>query len=216
MIKRLRTSIKRQFFTGVVVLLPLGLTLYIAWVLFNLVGRLFLPLVEKFSLLYRYDVPPFVNRVVSFVITLIIIWLIGLVAANIVGRKLLKLAEVLIFRVPLLDRIYQAVRQIIHAMVFSKTAFRRVVLVEYPRKGLYTLAFVSNSSEIEDKEKGKKKILTLFLPTTPNPTSGWFLIVPEEETIPLELSIEEGMKLLISGGVITPERFFDKLEIGRK
>ncbi len=213
MIKKLRSSVKRQFFTGVVVLLPLGLTLYIAWIIFNLVGRFFLPLVEKFAFLYGHHLPTVLTKFISFVITLIIIWFIGLVAANIVGRKLLKFAESVIFKVPLLDRIYQAVRQIIHAVVFSKTAFRRVVLIEYPRKGIYTLAFVSNNDEMEDKQKGKKKVVSLFLPTTPNPTSGWFLIVPEEEVIPLALSVEDGMKLIISGGVIAPDGFFDKLEI---
>ncbi|MCK5534221.1 DUF502 domain-containing protein [bacterium] len=214
MLKNIRSAVKRQFFTGIALLLPLGLTLYVGWILFNLVGKVFLPFVEKNSFLSSYDLPPLCSKGISFAITLVIIWIIGVIGANIVGRKFLQLLEVLIVKVPLLDSIYQAIRQIIHAMIFSKTAFRQVVMIEYPRKGIYTLAFVTNS--YQGKEEGKGKILTLFIPTTPNPTSGWFLIIPEEEVMKIDLPVEEGMKVIISGGVITPDRFFERLEIGGK
>ena len=148
------------------------------------------------------EMPVIVLRVIGVLITLVIIWIIGLVATNIVGRKILKLPEVLLLKAPVVNRIYQTIRQIIQTIIVSKTALRQVVLVEYPRKGVYTIAFVTNVYE----EKGKKNV-SLFIPTTPNPTSGFFVIVPEEEVIPLKMTVEEAMKLVVSAGIITPEDY---------
>jgi len=199
-----RKIIERQFFAGLAVLLPIGLTLYIVWVLFNLVSKSVSPLLIKIALLQ--EVPVVVIRIIAVLITFVIIWIIGLVAANIVGRNILKLPEVLLLKAPVVNRIYQTIRQIIQTIIVSKTAFRQVVLVEYPRKGVYTIAFVTNTYE----EKGKKN-LSLFIPTTPNPTSGFFLIVPEEEVIPLKMTVEEAMKLVVSAGIITPEDYSIKI-----
>lgn len=195
-----RKIIERQFFAGLAVLLPIGLTLYIVWILFNLVSKSFSPLLIRITLLQ--EMPVIVLRVIGVLITLVIIWIIGLVATNIVGRKILKLPEVLLLKAPVVNRIYQTIRQIIQTIIVSKTALRQVVLVEYPRKGVYTIAFVTNVYE----EKGKKNV-SLFIPTTPNPTSGFFVIVPEEEVIPLKMTVEEAMKLVVSAGIITPEDY---------
>lgn len=195
-----RKIIERQFFAGLAVLLPIGLTLYIVWILFNLVSKSFSPLLIRITLLQ--EMPVIVLRVIGVLITLVIIWIIGLVATNIVGRKILKLPEVLLLKAPVVNRIYQTIRQIIQTIIVSKTALRQVVLVEYPRKGVYTIAFVTNVYE----EKGKKNV-SLFIPTTPNPTSGFFVIVPEEEVVPLKMTVEEAMKLVVSAGIITPEDY---------
>jgi uncharacterized membrane protein len=201
-----RKIIERQFFAGLAVLLPIGLTLYIVWILFNLVSKSFSPLLIRIALLQ--EMPVIVLRVIGVLITLVIIWIIGLVATNIVGRKILKLPEVLLLKAPVVNRIYQTIRQIIQTIIVSKTALRQVVLVEYPRKGVYTIAFVTNTYE----EKGKKNV-SLFIPTTPNPTSGFFVIVPEEEVIPLKMTVEEAMKLVVSAGIITPEDYSITAEI---
>jgi len=195
-----RKIIERQFFAGLAVLLPIGLTLYIVWILFNLVSKSFSPLLIRITLLQ--EMPVIVLRVIGVLITFVIIWIIGLVATNIVGRKILKLPEVLLLKAPVVNRIYQTIRQIIQTIIVSKTALRQVVLVEYPRKGVYTIAFVTNVYE----EKGKKNV-SLFIPTTPNPTSGFFVIVPEEEVIHLKMTVEEAMKLVVSAGIITPEDY---------
>ncbi|HUW22598.1 MAG TPA: DUF502 domain-containing protein [bacterium] len=195
-----RKIIERQFFAGLAVLLPIGLTLYIVWILFNLVSKSFAPLLIRIPLLQ--EMPVVVLRVIGVLITFVIIWIIGLVATNIVGRKILKLPEVLLLKAPVVNRIYQTIRQIIQTIIVSKTALRQVVLVEYPRKGVQTVAFVTNIHG----EKGKRK-LSLLIPTTPNPTTGFFLIVPEEEVIPLKMTVEEAMKLIISAGIITPENY---------
>ncbi|MQY53580.1 MAG: DUF502 domain-containing protein [Firmicutes bacterium] len=195
-----RKIIERQFFAGLAVLLPIGLTLYIVWTLFNFVSKSVAPLLIRIPLLQ--EMPVIVLRVIGVLITLVIIWIIGLVATNIVGRKILKLPEVLLLKAPVVNRIYQTIRQIIQTIIVSKTALRQVVLVEYPRKGVYTIAFVTNTYE----EKGKN-FFSLFIPTTPNPTSGFFVIVPEEEVIPLKMTVEEAMKLVVSAGIITPEDY---------
>jgi len=195
-----RKIIERQFFAGLAVLLPIGLTLYIVWTLFNFVSKSVAPLLIRISLLQ--EMPVIVLKVIGVLITFVIIWIIGLVATNIVGRKILKLPEVLLLKAPVVNRIYQTIRQIIQTIIVSKTALRQVVLVEYPRKGVYTIAFVTNTYE----EKGKKNV-SLFIPTTPNPTSGFFVIVPEEEVISLKMTVEEAMKLVVSAGIITPEDY---------
>ena len=199
-----RKIIERQFFAGLAVLLPIGLTLYIVWTLFNFVSKSVAPLLIRIPLLQ--EMPVVAIRVIAFLITFVIIWIIGMVATNIVGRKILKLSEVLLLKAPVVNRIYQTIRQIIQTIIVSKTALRQVVLVEYPRKGVYTIAFVTNTYE----EKGKKNV-SLFIPTTPNPTSGFFVIVPEEEVIPLKITVEEAMKLVVSAGIITPEDFSIKI-----
>lgn len=201
-----RKIIERQFFAGLAVLLPIGLTLYIVWTLFNFVSKSVAPLLIRIPLLQ--EMPVVAIRVIGVLITFVIIWIIGLVATNIVGRKILKLPEVLLLKAPVVNRIYQTIRQIIQTIIVSKTALRQVVLVEYPRKGVYTIAFVTNVYE----EKGKKNV-SLFIPTTPNPTSGFFVIIPEEEVIPLKMTVEEAMKLVVSAGIITPEDYSITAEI---
>ncbi len=199
-----RKIIERQFFAGLAVLLPIGLTLYIVWTLFNFVSKSVAPLLIRIPLLQ--EMPVVAIRVIAFLITFVIIWIIGMVATNIVGRKILKLPEALLLKAPVVNRIYQTIRQIIQTIIVSKTALRQVVLVEYPRKGVYTIAFVTNVYE----EKEKRNV-SLFIPTTPNPTSGFFVIVPEEEVIPLKITVEEAMKLVVSAGIITPEDYSIKI-----
>jgi len=202
-----RKIIQRQFLAGLAILLPIGLTLYIVWILFNLVSKGFSPLLIRIPFLQ--EMPIVMLRVIGLLITLVIIWLIGLVATNIVGRKILKLPELLLLKAPVVNRIYQTIKQIIQTIMVSKTALRQVVLVEYPRKGVYAIAFVTNIYEKEGKRK-----FALLIPTTPNPTTGFFQIVPEEEVIPLKMTVEDGMKLIVSAGIISPEGY--SIEIPEK
>jgi uncharacterized membrane protein len=202
-----RKIIRRQFLAGLAILLPIGLTIYIVWILFNLVSKGFSPLLIRIPFLR--EMPILMLRVIGLLITFVIIWIIGVVATNIVGRKILKLPEVLLLKAPVVNRIYQTIRQIVQTIMVSKTALRQVVLVEYPRKGIYSVAFVTNIYE----EKGKRKFY-LLIPTTPNPTTGFFAIVAEEEVIPLKMTVEDGMKLVVSAGIITPEGY--SIEIPEK
>jgi uncharacterized membrane protein len=126
--------------------------------------------------------------------------------SNLLGQKLIDTGERLISNIPLVKNVYAAVKQIADA-VRSSTGknYRRVVLIQYPRKGIYTLAFVTGVSEGEIQEKTQDKVINLFVPTTPNPTSGFYLMVPETDVINLDMSVEDAFKLLISGGMVSSD-----------
>ncbi len=196
-------TVRNQFFTGISVILPVALTLYICYFIFRVTGRILLPIVMKVPVLK--ELPYLITQVVSIITLIVLIWIIGVLARNFIGKRLLKLTELIMLKAPVLNRIYEGIRQIVRTITVSKTAFRRVVMIEYPRKGIYSLAFVTNVI------KDKKTKLSLFISTTPNPTSGFYLIVPEEETVPVDMTIEEGMKLVASAGIVTPEKLAKKI-----
>jgi uncharacterized membrane protein len=134
-----------------------------------------------------------------------------------IGRRIVDFGEYMVSKIPLVRPLYAAVKQLILA-IFGDThdAFKRVVLVEYPRKGVYSLAFVTAQTSGEIRERVGTKMLSIFLPTTPNPTSGFFLVLPEEDTIPLSMSVEEAFKLLISGGVVEPGGSAPQFPFGKR
>lgn len=201
-------KLKTYFFTGLVVLLPTVISIYVFFMLFNFIDKLilgkvpfaqYIPGLKKLTELAS-EVPG-----VGFLTTVLLILILGIFAKNILGKKLLNYFEKLITSLPIVKSIYIAVKQIIEAFINQdKNAFQRVVLIEYPRKGLYALAFVTGQSKGEVQKKTDQEMVNVFLPTTPNPTSGFLLLVPQEDLISLEMSVEEGIKLIISGGVVTP------------
>ena len=140
------------------------------------------------------------------ILTIILITLIGFMTTNLIGKRLIDPGEKFISSIPLVKNVYAAVKQISDAMLSSKGKnFRRVVLIEYPRKGIYTLAFVTGVSRGEVQDKTKDNVINLFVPTTPNPTSGFYLMVPEADVINLDMSVEDAFKLLISGGMVSAD-----------
>ncbi len=199
-----KSKIKTYFFTGLLLILPVGVTIWVLWLIFESVGNIFFPVLRAIPILKIF--PDIFIIVLSFFSTIVLIWFIGLVGTNFLGKKLfLFIEQHILLKIPLAKHIYPSVRQLSNAMVGQKkVAFRRVVLIEYPRKGIYTIGFVTN--EIKNTVEGlpKGNILLVFFPTTPNPTSGWVQLVPENETIPFNVSIEEGLKLVISGGIVNP------------
>jgi uncharacterized membrane protein len=134
------------------------------------------------------------------------VFLTGIVAANIVGRKLFDLGEAIVDRIPLVRSIYSAVKQVMHSL-FSNggQSFRRVLMVEYPRKGLWTLGFQTGVGLGEVQHRTDRDVVTVFIPTTPNPTSGFVIMVPREDAIELDMSVEDGLKFVMSLGVVVPE-----------
>jgi uncharacterized membrane protein len=132
--------------------------------------------------------------------------LIGFLARNFLGRRVLRLGETILEKIPIVNRVYIALRQISQAFWGqNKTVFSHVVLLEYPRRGLYTLGFVTSPGRGEIKARTEERLVNVFLPTTPNPTSGWFVMVPEEHAVPLEMKVEDALKMIISGGAVVPE-----------
>lgn len=190
--------LRRIFLTGLVILLPAIISIYILGFTFNWVDSLLGNLLRQYL---GIRIPG-----LGFLITVAAIFVAGLVANNVFGNRVLKVVENAFANIPLVKPIYTAIRQIIDAFSAQrKSVFESVAMIEYPRKGIYGVGFVTGSGLGEVQEKTSQDVVALFLPTTPNPTSGFLLLVPREELIPLEMSVEEALKLIISGGVIVPD-----------
>jgi len=191
--KSLKTRLKNYFITGLLVLIPIGLTIYILGIL--------LKLVEKISPI-KLPIPG-----LGLIITLGIVLLTGFIAKSVIGRWMMHFGENLLYRIPVVKNIYQGAKQLSNA-IFSFAPkgdkFRSVVLLEYPRKGIYSMAFVTGVAKGALQEKTSKNMINLFVPTTPNPTSGFYLLVPEDEIIKLDMNVEDAFKVLISGGLYYP------------
>lgn len=141
----------------------------------------------------------------GLVLALLVLLVTGIVVANILGRRLVALGEAVVHRIPLVRSIYSAVKQLLETFLSTDSkSFRRVLLIEYPRKGLWTLAFQSGEAKGELQQKTERRVLTLFVPTAPNPTSGFVLLVPAEEVVELDMSVEEGLRMIISLGSVAP------------
>ncbi|RKY62819.1 MAG: DUF502 domain-containing protein [Candidatus Latescibacterota bacterium] len=191
-------KLRGDLLTGLVVLTPLVVTLYIFVQLFlkvdNLLGRFFRLLPgEK-------GIPG-----LGFVAVIFLLVLVGMLTRSVAGRSVIRAGEGILARVPLVNRVYLTVRQISQALLSGRRAiFQQVVLVEYPRKGLYCLGFVTSKAWEGIEVAGGEELLAVFLPTTPNPTSGFLLFVPKKEVIQLDISVEDALKMVISGGVVYP------------
>ncbi len=197
----MRGRMRTDFLTGLVAILPIVLTVLVIWFLVTKLGNLLGTVFERVPYLDRLPSPAI--SVLGLLAILFLIYFIGVLARIFRRRWLLRFVERIISRVPLVRTIYTSAQKFSQTIFLDRSAFRRVVLVEYPRKGVYTLAFVT--SEAKWDITGGRRAVNLFVPTTPNPTSGYYLIVPEEDLIPTTLTIEEGFKTVISGGIVLPK-----------
>ena len=180
----------------------------------RLIDRLLIIIPPKF---HPHTYLPFKIPGLGLVLAIILIMVTGILVKNYIGRRVVDFGEYILSGIPLVRPVYAAVKQVIQAM-FGDTpyAFKRAILIEYPRKGVWALAFVTGKTYGEIEEKTEKKMINVFLPTTPNPTSGFYLVIPEEDTIPLSISVEDAFKLLISGGVVEPGGKVPQFLFGRK
>ncbi len=202
------SSLRRYFFAGLLVWIPLGVTVLIVKFLVDLMDRslVLLPMAYRPEILLGFKIPG-----LGVVLTVMVVLATGMVAANLFGRQLVRIGESLLARIPLVRSIYSAVKQVLETLFSSSgQSFRKVVLVEYPRRDMWTLAFVTGTgvTEVEDKVGGK--LVNLFVPTTPNPTSGYFLMVPTSDVIDVNLNVDAGLKLIMSAGVVIPNGVGDK------
>jgi uncharacterized membrane protein len=139
------------------------------------------------------------------IVTVAVVLTTGIIVANLFGRKLVALWEALLARIPLVSSVYSAVKQIAETMFSSSgQSFRKVLLVEYPRKGLWTLAFQTGTDVGEAQCKTGREVINIYVPTTPNPTSGFFIMVPKEDVVEMEMSVDEGLRMIISMGSVVP------------
>ncbi|MDD2485871.1 MAG: DUF502 domain-containing protein [bacterium] len=192
-------SLRNYFLTGLGILLPLVITVYVITIVFSLIGG---PLGRIFAL---FHLPPLLATPAGFITTLALIAVVGFIATNVFGRQLLLMIETVLNGLPLAKNVYAPTKQLVEFLFSDKTAaFKRVVLVEYPRKGVYTIGFITGDGIEEIKQKKEADIVSVFLPTTPNPTSGWLVLLPRDEIMLLDMTIEDGLKFVVSGGVLSP------------
>lgn len=201
-------KLRSWFFTGLLVTAPVLLTLYITWLVVDVLDSQVVNLLpaswHEFSVL---NVPIF-GQIPGFglLIGVIIITLIGAVAAGFVGRWLIKLGEKVLNKMPVVRSIYSAFKQILETVLASQSdAFRDVVLVQYPREGLWVIGFVTGVTKGEVQDSIPITTVNVFVPTTPNPTSGFLLFCPKDDLIYLKMTVEQALKLVVSGGIVTPE-----------
>ncbi len=194
---KIRQTLQRRLLAGLLVLVPLWLTYIALKFFFFLLDGFFAPIVKHW---FGFSIPG-----LGFLLLISFVYLIGMIATNIIGKSLIHLSESILNRIPLVKNIYQGAKQLMHTLSMSKTmGFKRVVLLEYPRNGLYAVGFITNF--LQDKRNDQKFVI-VFIPIPPNPLHGTFEIVPENQIIETNLTIEEGIKMVVSAGMVAPSNF---------
>ncbi len=196
--------LRNYFITGIIVVAPVSLTIYLVLLIINLIDNKILPLFPA-----RYNPEtylPFAVPGIGVIVFVLALTLIGWLTTSLIGRTVVRLGENLLNRMPVIRSVYSALKQIIET-VFSQNsrAFRDVVLISYPREGCWAIGFATGTTKGEVQDAIKDEVVNVFLPTTPNPTSGYLLFLPRKDVIFLKMTVEQGIKLVISGGVVTPD-----------
>ena len=194
---------RAYFLAGVLVTAPIAITVYLAWIFIDFVDRQVTPLIPGPYNPENYL--PFSIPGLGLIIVVVVLTLIGAFTAGFVGRLFQRTSERILARVPVVRGIYSATKQIFETVLARQsTAFREAVLVEYPRRGIWAVAFITGRTKGEVQNLTEEEVINIFLPTTPNPTSGFLLFVPKKELTPLNMSVEQAIKMVISGGIVTP------------
>ena len=216
MIDNLKRRIRNVFLTGLLVTLPIALTAFILIFLFKNLDALS-PTFTRWLILLGAPLPegyrvPFLGVIMTFLIIL----LVGAFTTNIFGNKLLHLWERIIGKIPFVRRIYTGTKQVVKSIATADTkSFRKVVLIEFPRKGIHAIGFITGETRGELKHLTGEHHFNVFVPTTPNPTSGFLIFADSGEVIELDMTIEEGVKYVISGGIVNPEQTRKLIEDAR-
>ena len=195
-------NLKKIFLTGLAVMVPIGLTIYILVFLIGIMDGLFTIIPQQYhpATLIGFHIPG-----LGIIVMILLIFICGLMTKSIVGNKIVRSSEGLLDKIPVVRSIHMAIKKIVDSMFMYRTrSFKKVVLVEFPRKGAYTVGFVTGTPSHEIQRKIGRCCVSVYVPTTPNPTSGYFIIFPEDEIVPLDISAEEAFTLIISGGIVNP------------
>lgn len=205
--KDLRRSLKgaarKHFLTGLLVMVPLGLTYYVVSAIVGAMDQVLAILPPRF---HPETYLPFRVPGLGLAVTLLFIQVVGFLCANLLGRTVVKAYERLLARIPLVRSIYAGVKQVMEQILSDRSGrFRRVVLFEFPRKGAYSLGFVTGVVGGELGAKAGGRAVNVFIPCTPNPTSGFYLVLPEADVIPVDLTVEQAFKIILSGGIVGTE-----------
>ncbi len=190
---------RNYFFTGILSIIPLAITYFIISKLFTLFSN---PGKKIVTYLFPGITVPYIDMIIGFMLTILFIYIVGLIVSNVLGKKFYKFFESILNRIPMVNYIYNTIKQITETLTASqKHAFKKVVFIEYPKADIWTIALVTG----ESKDKEGSKYYQVFLPTTPNPTSGFMLYIKQENVKDTNLSVDEGLKIVISGGMLAPE-----------
>ncbi len=197
-------KIRSWFITGILVLTPIILTVYVAWAFITFVDNLVVPIVP---IDYRpSNYLPFSIPGLGLIIVFTFTTLVGSLATGLFGRTLIRIWENILNRMPVVRSVYSAIKQILETVMAAQSdAFRQAVLVQYPRKDIWAIGFVTGTTKGEVGKYVSKKMINVFMPTTPNPTSGFLLFFPEKDLIYLKMSVEDALKLVVSGGMVIPK-----------
>lgn len=205
---KILAKLRAYFFTGILVTAPLGFTFYLVWIIVHFIDTKIKILIPSY---YHPDTYlPFNIPGLGLIIVLVGLTAIGALSAGVIGHFFVRLSERFVYKMPVVRSVYNAIKQIVET-VFSQqgNAFREVVMIEYPRPGIWSLGFLTGKTQGEVQELTDDEVLNVFVPTTPNPTSGFLLFVPKEDVNRLDMSVEDGIKMIVSAGLITPHHKSD-------
>jgi len=195
--KRMKLGFRAKIITGIVVLVPAVVTFLVLQMVFRWVDGLAQPFI-KLVFQTRTDIPA-----LGIALTLVVIWVAGVLASNVLGRRLIGHGDTLIARIPIIGSIYSPVKQFVETVVNrNKNGFRQVVLAEYPSEGLWILGFATGEVKLDDSGTVGRCV---FVPTSPNPATGWMVIFPRQKVRDTNLTVEEAMRLIVSGGIVIPD-----------
>ncbi|MBH71598.1 MAG: hypothetical protein CFH28_00115 [Alphaproteobacteria bacterium MarineAlpha6_Bin6] len=195
-ISKIFKKISNNFFKGILISVPVIITFYIAWGLIKFFDKQASPLLGTFP----YELPGF-----GLIIVFVFFSLIGFLTTGLFGRIFSSSIEKILSKIPVLRNIYSGLKQLFETILSKKSnSFREVILLEYPRKGIWAMGFLTGDTKGEVNRKTKDQMVNIFLPTTPNPTSGFLLFVPKKDILVLNMTVEEGIKMIISAGMLTP------------
>lgn len=202
---KLGAKLRAYFFTGILVTAPVSITFYMAYKIIlwidSGVGRLLPPKFQSY-----YNELPFTIPGLGVIVLIVSMVVVGMFAAGFVGRFFIRLGDWIVKKMPVISTVYSLLKQVFETFLSNKNqAFSKVVLLEYPRKGIWILGLASTDTGGEVKKIINREMLNVFIPTTPNPTSGFLIFVPKEDIIFLKMTVEEGLKFIISGGIVPPE-----------
>ncbi|OUR65525.1 hypothetical protein A9Q79_00575 [Methylophaga sp. 42_25_T18] len=193
---------RKYLIAGLLVWMPLGITFLVVRAIVGFLDKilLWLPAQYQPDILLGFHIPG-----LGVVLAVVLVLATGMIVANLLGRRIVAAWEALLARIPLVRSLYAGIKQIMEAVLATDAkSFRKVLLIEYPRKGVWSLAFMTSDNLGEVQAKTRSDVISVFIPTTPNPTSGFVLMVPSEDVTHLDMSVEEGLKMIISMGVVVP------------
>lgn len=202
---KLGAKLRAYLFTGILVTAPVAITFYLAYKFIFWVDMLVNKMLPPQYQLDNYL--PMTIPGLGLVVLIVFLMVVGMFAAGFLGRFFIRLGEWFVARMPLISSVYSLLKQIFETVFSSKTqAFKKVVMLEYPRKGIWILGLVSADLHGEVEEKLPEPMINVFIPTTPNPTSGFLIFVPKKDVIELDMSVEEAIKFIVSGGLVEPKK----------